>query len=85
MPDKLFQQVPLSIIRQYWRLRKWEIVNRERPTLKDLVREDIERTCMVFTISHLEMDNVELQKENELLAAANQALAATIAYYESRS
>ena len=49
------------------------------------IREDIDRTCMVFTIAHLEIDNVELQRENELLATANQALAATIAYYESRS
>ncbi len=85
MPDKLFQQVPLSIIRQYWKVRKWEIENKERPTLKDLVREDIDRVCMVFTISRLEINNVGLQKENELLATANQALAATVAYYESRS
>jgi len=85
MKQELFIQVRLSKIRDFWYHRKGELAYRPRPSIKDEVRRDIYHYCMEQYIRKLVGEVAELSLQNSLLATSNQALAATVAYYESRN
>ena len=85
MKEKLFQQIPLSVIRTFWVMRTERRMRRMDPTIKDLVRADINYYCLRLRIQKIEIENHSIKEENALLATSNQALAATVAYYESRN
>jgi len=85
MKEELFIQIPLSKVREFWYQRKGEFTYRPRPSVKDEVRRDIYHYCMEQYIRKLIGEVAELSLQNSLLSTSNQALAATVAYYESRS